>query len=480
MSERMHFSFKLGKQGDWNRPRKPDKGFTVVMLGAFGGGTGTGNPLLEGVTRLHPVDIDTLDDVIARLQPSLTIAQGGEGGSLSLRFTGMDDFHPDGLLAQLGDYRLAPGETATDEPPQAAREREAAAESGHEDEAESEQATLSRLLGERPLSAERQRDTGSSSSGPRQAMIEDVVRRIAETATVFNEPVAIEGGPAEGEQPDTRAASLRGLLHHEPFQKLEASWRSVDWLLHATEPDPAIRFYILNMTRGELQRLQSDHAEAKSSPLHHLLRERIGGEDASESDFILIDNHHYGPDQANIAMLEWLGSLVDHYDGTLLAGADPGFMTDSAPADDRHEEWQKFRTSPVAARIALLYPDVLLRLPYGASTDPVQTFSFEELIEPWTMDQLLWGNPAYARLILLLNQWTSQGEREQPALLTDLPAYSYQSEGERHLQPCAKHLLHEQQIELLLELGLVPVIGSRSRNAIQIPWYQHLALPAGA
>ncbi|MFC1365488.1 MAG: hypothetical protein G8D61_17725 [gamma proteobacterium symbiont of Ctena orbiculata] len=61
--------------------------------------------------------------------------------------------------------------------------------------------------------------------------------------------------------------------------------------------------------------------------------------------------------------------------------------------------------------------------------------------------------------------------------MTDLPAYSYQSEGERHLQPCTKHLLHEQQIDLLLKLGLVPVVGSRNRNAIQIPWYQHLVLP---
>ncbi|MBT2971040.1 MAG: type VI secretion system contractile sheath large subunit [Candidatus Thiodiazotropha sp. (ex Ctena orbiculata)] len=479
MSERMHFSFKLGKQGDWNRPREPVKGFTVVMLGAFGGGTGTGNPLIEGVTTLHPVDIDTLDDIIARLRPSLTIPRDGESKPLVLRFSRLDDFHPDGLLEQLGDDRRATSETAADDLSKAARENEVAAESGLSDASESEQATLSRLLGDRPLSVEQQQEARSSITGPKKAMIEDVVRRIAETATVLNEPASMERDSAEDGQSDDKASALRSLLHLEAFQQLEASWRSVDWLLHATEPDPAIRFFILNITRSELQQQQTDHPEAKSSPLHHLLRERIDGEDVSESDLILIDNHHYGPDQANIGMLDWLGSLVDQYDGTLLAGADPGFLTDVAGTDDRYKEWQSFRTKPTAARITLLYPDVLLRLPYGATTDPVQSFSFEELIEPWTLDQLLWGNPAYAQLILLLNQWTYQGEREQPSLLTDLPAYSYQNEGERHLQPCTKHLLQEQQIELLLKLGLVPLVGSRNRNAIQIPWYQHLALPVG-
>ncbi|MEW8631582.1 MAG: type VI secretion system contractile sheath large subunit [Candidatus Thiodiazotropha sp.] len=477
MSQRMHFSLKLGEQGDSNQRRRIGKGFTVVMLGAFGGGSGARKPPSEETTSLHPVDIDTLDDLIATLQPTLTLAEGEEENPLTLRFAAMDDFHPDGLLEQLGDYRDTTSEATVDDLSTATMEKEVSRESGLADDSESEQATLSRLLGKRPLSVEQRQQTGSSTTVPRKAMIEDVVRRIAETATVMNEPVSTEGGSAQGERADERAGLLRSLLHLEAFQRLEASWRSVDWLLHATEPDPAIRFYVLNITRGELQRQQADHAEAKSSPLHHLLRERIGGEDASESDFILIDNHHYGPDRANIAMLEWLGSLVDQFDGTLLTGADSSFMADTAATDDRYREWQRFRASPSAARIALLYPDVLLRLPYGATTDPLQAISFEELMAPWTIDQLVWGNPAYAQMILLLNQWTDQGEREQPSLLTDLPAYSYQSEGERHLQPCTKHLLHEQQIDLLLKLGLVPVVGSRNRNAIQIPWYQHLVLP---
>ncbi|MEW8507100.1 MAG: type VI secretion system contractile sheath large subunit [Candidatus Thiodiazotropha sp.] len=477
MSERMHFSVKLGKQGQGDRPGKPAKGFTVIMLGTFGGGTGTGNPLNEGVASLHPVDIDTLDALIAKLQPSLTIGERDDH-SISLSFNSLDDFHPDGLLEQLGGYRLSTPVVTTDAPSESAQEATGlSGTSEASDESESAQATLSRLLGERPLTVEKQQQTGSTITSAKKAMIENVVRRIAENATEHSESLTVESSSPDGLQSDDRADSLRSLLHLEAFQQLEACWRSVDWLLHSTEADPAVRFYILNMPRDLLHQQRSDHPDPKSSPLCRLLNERIERDTASESDFILIDNHCYGPDHGQIAMLEWLGSLVDRYDGTLLAGADSSLLVGDASAEDHLTAWQAFRTRPMATRISLLYPEVLLRLPYGPSTDPVQSFSFEELEESWSIDELLWGNPAYAALILQINQRMNEGAGEQPSLLTELPAYSYQSEGERHLQPCARHLLSERQIERLLKLGLVPVVGSRNRNVIQIPWYQHLALP---
>jgi type VI secretion system protein ImpC len=122
---------------------------------------------------------------------------------------------------------------------------------------------------------------------------------------------------------------------------------------------------------------------------------------------------------------------------------------------------------------------VLLRLPYGSQTDPVEGLDFEELDASWTIDDLLWGNPAYAALILMIRQWMDQADTDTPTLLTDLPAYSYKRDGDYRLQPCTKTLLGESEIDHLLQLGLVPLIGSASNNTIKIPWYQHLGSPSG-
>ncbi|MES9825570.1 MAG: type VI secretion system contractile sheath large subunit [Candidatus Thiodiazotropha endolucinida] len=477
MSERMHFSVELGRKRDRYHIQDSAKGFTIVMLGSFGGGTGTGNPITESGPSLHSIEIDTLDKKIAKLHPSLTLLETS-GQQITLRFKSLDDFHPDGLLDQLTDYRLVTGEqqtlTSSDH-----RAEEISADDEKSDENESQKETLSRLLGQRPLSVEQQQESGSSLSNAKQSMIADVVRRLAENASGADQTDASDEPPADTLDETDKTILLRSVLHNERFQKLEASWRSVDWLLHNIEPDPSIKCYLLDIRRPELELERSSHSEPTTSSLYRVLRETLERGDLLESSFILIDNHNYGPDQESTKMLDWLGLLMDRFDGTLLAGSASSFLNDQVKSGGSINAWHTFRKQPSASRIALLYPEMLLRLPYGSATDPIQSLSFEELNQNWTIDEMLWGNPAYAQAVVLINRWMTEGDTVQASLLTDLPAYTYQSEGERHLQPCTKLLLNEQQIEQLLNLGLVPVIGSRNRNSIQLPWFQHLGFSSG-
>ncbi|MEW8471905.1 MAG: type VI secretion system contractile sheath large subunit [Candidatus Thiodiazotropha endolucinida] len=477
MSERMHFSVELGKKTDRNHIQDSAKGFTIVMLGSFGGGTGTGNPITESGPSLHSIETDTLDKKIAKLHPSLTLL-GDSGQQITLRFKSLDDFHPDVLLDQLADYRPVTAEqqtlTSSDH-----RSEEISADDERSDENESQKETLSRLLGQRPLSVEQQQESGSSLNNAKQSMIADAVRRLAENASGVDQSDTSDESPADTLDETDKTILLRSVLHNESFQKLEASWRSVDWLLHSIEPDPSITCYLLDIRRSELELERSSHTEPTTSSIYRVIRETLERRDLLESSFILIDNHHYGPDQESTKMLDWLGLLMDRFDGTLLAGSASSFLNDQVKFGDTFNAWHTFRKQPSARRIALLYPEMLLRLPYGSTTDPIQSLSFEELNQNWTIDEMLWGNPAYAQAVVLINRWMTEGDTVQASLLTDLPAYTYQSEGERHLQPCTKLLLNEQQIEQLLNLGLVPVIGSRNRNTIQLPWFQHLGFSSG-
>ncbi|MCG8022589.1 type VI secretion system contractile sheath domain-containing protein [Candidatus Thiodiazotropha sp. LNASS1] len=477
MSERMHFSVELGRKRDRNHIQDSAKGFTIVMLGSFGGGTGTGNPITQNGPSLHSIETDTIDKKIAKLHPSLTLL-GDSGQQITLRFESLDDFHPDGLLDQLADYRPVTGEqqtlTSSDH-----RAEEISADDERSDENESQKETLSRLLGQRPLSVEQQQESGSSLNNAKQSMIADVVRRLAENASGADQSDTSGEPPAHTLDETDKTILLRSVLHNESFQKLEASWRSVDWLLHSIEPDPSIKCYLLDIRRSELELEQSSHTEPTTSPLYRVIRETLERQDLLESSFILIDNHDYGPDQESTTMLDWLGLLMDRFDGTLLAGSASSLLNDQVKSGDSFNAWNTFRKQPSARRIALLYPEMLLRLPYGSATDPIQSLSFEELNQNWTIDEMLWGNPAYAQAVVLINRWMTEGDRVKASVLTDLPAFTYQSEGEHHLQPCTKLLLNEQQIEQLLNLGLVPVIGSRNRNTIQLPWFQHLGFTSG-
>jgi predicted component of type VI protein secretion system len=463
MQERMRFSMEFARGTGQDHSNKPVNGFVVVMLGTF-----SESPCPS----LHSIEAETIDKLLTKLQPSLTLELDGDlSQSITLHFASVDDFHPDNLLDQLPDY----WPTKIDDQSLSNSDKQALSSTDKISEAtESQQETLSRLLGQRPLTTEKRQQTGSSLSTAKQSMIADVVRRLADNASAPELSGLADEASSDRSNEQDKSLLLRNLLHHKSFQMLESNWRSVDWLLHTIEPDPAIRCYLLDITRIELERERSNHQEPTSSILYRLLRDALDKYDPLEYSFILIDNHDYGPDLESLAMLDWLGSLVGYLNGTLVGEANSIFLQEVDGSADGLKDWHSFRKRESAKRTALLYPKILLRLPYGSATDPLQSQSFEELDEQWSQEELLWGNPAYAQVALVINQWERQDNPDQIPVLTDLPAYSYERDGERYLQPCTQVILHEKQVEQLLNIGLVPVIGSRNRNTIQLPWFQYL------
>jgi hypothetical protein len=55
-------------------------------------------------------------------------------------------------------------------------------------------------------------------------------------------------------------------------------------------------------------------------------------------------------------------------------------------------------------------------------------------------------------------------------MLTDCPAFAYKRDNESQLQPCVEQIYSEKQLALILSLGLIPIIGSRRRNILKLPW----------
>ena len=127
---------------------------------------------------------------------------------------------------------------------------------------------------------------------------------------------------------------------------------------------------------------------------------------------------------------------------------------------------------------------MLLRQPYGARTDAIDAFAFEELAGTNDHDGYLWGNPALACAELIgrsLIDESNDAEGPEIALdVTDLPAHVRDVEGERELKPCAEHLLSLRLGEEILKRGLMPVLSFRDRNAVRLLRLQSIADPPAA
>ena len=86
---------------------KPETPFRIAVLGDFSGRSNRGlADSSEDVGRRKPrkIDRESLDGVMARLEPSLVLPVGPDGAAVELSFRSIDDFHPDAICEAVGAF----------------------------------------------------------------------------------------------------------------------------------------------------------------------------------------------------------------------------------------------------------------------------------------------------------------------------------------------------------------------------------------
>jgi type VI secretion system protein ImpC len=501
MTERLSFN--------WAEPKPfPDSGrleegaMRILILGGFSG-RGLSENRSQAGEKHSPVqvDVDNFDRVMSEIAPQLHIRPDQDDAPpVDLTFRRMEDFHPDALCRKLDVFRELCGIRARLNHPatfaEAAEQlrghlRIDAELSGHLEErktASEDNATLlERLLGDRPA------DSGQSAE-----------RRTEETATGFIEsivaPAIVPGVPPFQSMylkavDEALSAKMRQLLHHPDFQALEATWRALKMLVDNLETGEALSLHLLDMTKEELSAELSAAGEnlAASSLLRRLMDARGGpGPFGGESWSLLIGNYWFGSSAEDAALLAACGALASYAGGPFIAAADEGLLgcRSLAESSDPHDwqdlplevkqRWHTLRQSPAAFWIGLALPRILLRLPYGPQTDPIEDFVFEEVVSAAGHEAFLWGNPAFFCALLLGLSYTERGDAMQPGdhlQIDDLSAYVLKQEGGSRLLPCAEVGLSDKAMEKILALGIMPFLSHRTRNSVRLARFQSLAYP---
>lgn len=443
------------------------------------------------------IHVDNAEAVLTRLAPSLSLSietPEGSAEAVELEFRQIEDFHPDRLFRQADAFVGLRGlhEELTNP---ATFARAAAALGLHPADgapasadtavssAESNADTIERLLGRAPAQ--------QASHNP------DLVDKLLHDAVA---PHVVQDHSAAQAQAITVldaliADRMRRILRQPAFQSLEAAWRGVWKLATELETGDALQINVLDISREELAADLQAHAEDLSaSALHRVLS---GPETAGEEGMpwsLLLGDFTFGPDDA--AMLAALGALAGRAGAPFLAGGSPALVgcinlqEPGSPAQwpplagEVGAVWQALRQSPLAVWIGLALPRLLVRLPYGAASDPIETFAFEEMAGDRRHEHYLWGNPAYALAFLAAQAYSEEGwEMDVGARLVieDLPSHVYRNEdGEAEQQACAEVWLSETVAEAILDRGVMPILSYRNRNAARLLRWQSIALPPTA
>lgn len=198
------------------------------------------------------------------------------------------------------------------------------------------------------------------------------------------------------------------ILHHPLFQRLEASWRGLKFLVDRVDFRENIRIELLNCSKEDLLTDFEDSPEVVKSGLYKLVYAAEFGVFGGKPFAAIICSYDFGPSPQDVALLQKCGAVAAMAHAPFLATAGPQFFglknylnlphlgeIKALFEGPQYIKYNAFRDSEDARYVGLLLPRFLLRLPYGAETVRVGAFAYEEDVVG-NHDAFLWGSPAYA------------------------------------------------------------------------------------
>src|SRR5207302_539660 len=204
------------------------------------------------------------------------------------------------------------------------------------------------------------------------------------------------------------------ILHHPDFQKLEGAWRGLHYLVNNTETDEMLKIRVLNISKTELGKTLKRYKGTAwdQSPIFKKVYEAEYGQFGGEPFGCLVGDYYFDHTPPDT---ELLGEMAQ-----VAAAAHTPFIAGSSPTVMQLDSWQelanprdltKIFTTPEYASlrslresedsryIGLAMPRYLARLPYGAKTNPVEEFAFEEDTGAADHSRYTWSNAAYAMAV---------------------------------------------------------------------------------
>jgi type VI secretion system protein ImpC len=201
------------------------------------------------------------------------------------------------------------------------------------------------------------------------------------------------------------------IIHQEEFQQLEGAWRGLHHLINNTETDEMLKIRFMSISKKELGRtLKKFRGTAwDQSPVFKRIYEEEYGQLGGEPFGLLVGDYHFDHGPQDVQLLGDIAQTAAAAHVPFIAAAAPTVMQMESwgeltnPRDltkifqtPEYAAWRSLRESDDSRYIGLCMPRFLARLPYGAKTEPVEEFAFEEDTEGADSCKYTWCNSAYA------------------------------------------------------------------------------------
>lgn len=333
--------------------------------------------------------------------------------------------------------------------------------------------------------------------------VESAVRTLAEQVLQKSDIVSddvtqtINAYIAEIDRKITEQMNL--VLHHADFQKLEGAWRGLHYLVNNSETDQQLKIRVMNISKKELGKTLKRYKGTAwdQSPIFKKMYEEEYGQLGGEPYGCIVGDYYFDQSPPDVELLAGMGQVAAAAHAPFIAAANctllgmDSWNELSNPRDlakitstPDYAAWRSLRESDDSKYLALAMPRTLARLPYGAATNPVEEFNFEEDASGES-DKYTWQNAAYAMAVNINRSFKEYGwcsrirGIESGGIVDGLPVHTFPSDDGGVDMKCPTEIaISDRRSAELDKLGLMPLVHRKNSDMAAFIAAQSLHQPA--
>jgi type VI secretion system protein ImpC len=341
--------------------------------------------------------------------------------------------------------------------------------------------------------------TDEAKSAVEQAVQTLAQQALAQTTLISSDVIgSIEAMIAEIDK--RLSQQVNAILHHAEFQQLESAWRGLHYLVNNTETDEMLKVRVMNISKADLGKTLKRYKGTAwdQSPVFKMLYEQEYGQFGGEPFGCITGDYYFDQSPPDVELLGQMAQVAAAAHAPFIAAASPSVMQMGSwqelanPRDltkifttPEYAAWRSLRESEDSRYIGLAMPRFLSRLPYGAKTNPVEEFAFEEDTTGTDHSKYTWANAAYAMAVNInrsykLYGWGSRIRGvESGGAVEGLPTHTFPTDDGGVDMKCPTEIAISDRREAeLAKNGFMPLIHRKNSDFAAFIGAQSLQKPA--
>ena len=332
------------------------------------------------------------------------------------------------------------------------------------------------------------------------AAVETLAEKVLKGATVISDDALATINQLIAGLDKLLTDQINEIIHHEDFQKLEGAWRGLNHLVTRTETDTMLKIRVMNISKTDLAKelKRFEGVAWDQSPFFKKIYEEEYGTLGGEPFGCLVGDYHFDHTPPDVKLLAGMAQIAAAAHAPFITGAGPSLMQMdswqelSNPVDiakifsaPEYAPWRSLRDSEDAKYVGLAMPRFLARQPYGAKTNPVEAFDFEEDTAKDRHDRFVWANSAYAMATNITRSFKMYGwcsrirGVESGGELGGLPCHTFPSDDGGVDIKCPTEIsITDRRENELAKCGFMPLVHRKNTDAAYFIGAQSLQKPA--